>query len=158
MVEAFVLLAAMVSADPADPYARCPLIRVAANGPELRVGMPRRQVETLVGKPERTELGGSEYLSQGFALIYDKSDRLAAVFGGESSTPGRLSEAFSGSVAGVAMGASRSDIEILFGKPDEVRSEAGVTFLKYAQIGLVFSLTEGRVHHLFGRQVLCSAW
>lgn len=138
-------LALVLSAEPAAE----PMFRVGPDGPELRLGMSRAEIHALVGEPDRTELGGAEYLAGGFAVLYSrKTDLVNGFLAGQSSTPGPLSEAFKGTIAGVEMGSTRADVERELGAPSEVRTEGAAEILDFAQKGITFQLAAGRVHHV----------
>jgi hypothetical protein len=110
--------------------------------------MAREAVENLIGSPERTEFGAPEYLSRGIAILYDADGRVSALLAGQSSSPGPLSVAFTGSVAGISMGATQTLVFDKLGEPDAVKKLGSVTWLGYRKPGLTLTLSEGFVHHI----------
>jgi hypothetical protein len=110
--------------------------------------MAQEEVEGLVGRPERTDFGAPEYPSRGFAVIYDKNSKVAALLAGQSCSPGVIADAFRGSLGGVSVGMTRSEVEALLGVPESVESIGAESLLRFKSLSMTVSISEDRVHRI----------
>lgn len=114
----------------------------------LRLGMSAAEVEAAVGPPERTTGDAWEYLSCGFALVFDRERRLAVLMGGGHPT---LNERFAvESEEGLGLGSSREDVIGVLGEP--TRSSSDGEMLHYDTRGIHWTLSGGRVTHVMIRR------
>jgi hypothetical protein len=124
-----------------------------AVGP-IQLGMSQDEVRAAVGEPERTSLGGWEYLSGGYAVLLDKDRHTVdAILGGDMGYPhGELVKAFVARTReGIGMGSTRAEVVKAFGVPAvDSRPDGGGEVLSYP--GLDLALIEGSVVHLTVRK------
>ena len=142
-----VLLALQPLATSAAPD---PVLYPAPNSIGIRLGMIRADVEATVGAPERVDGRAAQYLSKGFAILYDSSSHVAALLAGQSGAPGALSESFTGSLAGIRMGMTRSEVLEVLGNPwrsESLGSDALLTF-RYETTLVTVSLANDAAHHV----------
>ncbi len=120
-----------------------------AIGP-IRLGMSRDEVRAAVGEPERTSLGGWEYLSGGYAVLFSTPRQtVSAILGGDAGYPhGELAKAFVARTReGIGMGSTRAEVIAALGEPAVATGVgAGGEVLSYR--GLVLMLVDGRVAHV----------
>jgi hypothetical protein len=120
----------------------------------IQIGMSDKEVRAVVGEPERTSFGGWEYLSQGFAILFDRGRQtVAAILGGDTSTPnGALSKLFVAKTRdGIGMGSERAAVLGALGEPRNRRLEGEVEFLEFP--GLEVTLIRDRVCWLAVRRL-----
>lgn len=111
---------------------------------EVRLGMTRKQIRRLLGRPDRTSLGAWEYLTRGYAIAFD-SDRVSTVFVGSGlcGDEGRLlARAFRGRTAeNIHMMSSRAEIEAAYGVAAATRKVSEVLLeMRYPKRGMTFLL------------------
>ena len=108
----------------------------------------RAQAEELLGPPERELAGAWEYLSEGFALGFDREDqRLVSIFIGG---PPELAQRFRGRTAeGIGISSELDEIVAAYGDPDQIRPVGeSVEALYYWQRGITFEIGEDGVHRM----------
>ena len=123
-----------------------------AVGP-IQIGMSQEQVRAAVGPAERTSLGGWEYLSGGYAILFAKDRRTVdAIAGGDVGYPhGALVKAFVARTReGIGMGSARAEVVKALGEPEADRTPLGAEVLSYQGLELV--LVDGAVVHLTVRR------
>ncbi len=119
-----------------------------AVGP-IQIGMSQEQVRAAVGHAERTSLGGWEYLSGGYAILFAQDLRTVdAISGGDVGYPhGGLVKAFVARTReGIGMGSVRAEVVRALGEPEADRRPLGAEVLSYPGLELV--LVAGAVAHL----------
>jgi hypothetical protein len=120
----------------------------------IQIGMSDKEVRAVVGEPERTSLGGWEYMSQGFAILFDRGHQTVdAILGGDTSTPdGALSKLFVAKTRdGIGMASERAAVLGALGEPRNRRLEGEWEFLEFP--GLEVILIRDRVCWLAVRRV-----
>src|ERR1700726_2433501 len=120
----------------------------------IQIGMSDKEVRAVIGEPERTSFGGWEYLSQGFAILFDRGHQtVAAILGGDTSTPdGALSKLFVAKTReGIGMGSERAAVLRALGEPRNRRLEGEGEFLEFP--GLEITLIRDRVCWLAVRRL-----
>lgn len=120
----------------------------------IKIGMSDKEVRAVVGEPERTSSGSWEYMSQGFAILFDRDHQtVEAILGGDTSTPDSgLSKQFVAKTRdGIGMASERAAVLGALGEARNRRLEGKWEFLEFP--GLEIILIRDRVCWLAVRRL-----
>jgi outer membrane protein assembly factor BamE (lipoprotein component of BamABCDE complex) len=120
---------------------------------KVRKGMSAEQVETALGKPDRKSgrnEGIWEYTRFGFAVFTTPAGVPVVMCGDSSGADSALAKTFKARTKeNIGMGSTRAEILKAFGQPTTTeQSPINGEILEYKTIGLRFTLSGGKVHHL----------
>lgn len=144
-----------VSAEASEAESDATLVIIPGQGVgKLQFGMNQAELEAILGKPERTTYGPSEYMSKGMAVMEGRDTAVGALLFGDANNPtSPLVEACKFRTdKGIGMGSTFADLEAAYGKPSSVKENAGRETLKYSDLGATFSLSGGKVFHMMFRK------
>ena len=94
---------------------------------KIRFGMTYDQLIAAIGEPERRHGTACEYLSRGFAVLFNRGHEIAAIMCGDVSSSHLASiERFKGVTSeGVRMGSTLETVLQAYGKPTEKNTVPG---------------------------------
>jgi hypothetical protein len=128
----------------------------------VKFGSTQDQVRDACGEPDRGADGQAwEYLSRGFAVVFDKPGNVRSICCGDGCLRGSpptvspLVAAFKARTAqGVGMGSSRAMIESAFGKTEAEQPAPDYLVLTYPKIGTRFTLYQGKLIHIMMQRAI----
>jgi hypothetical protein len=130
------------------------------DGYSVSLGMSEGDLISRFGPPQRSSATAAEFLSRGFAVIFDKQRNVVAIFGGDACLRGSpptespLVAAFqSAKVEGLRIYASPADVEARLGRAKAEHLADGIVSLTYAERGLTFTLRDDRVVYVMIRRI-----
>ena len=110
----------------------------------------REKIIAAFGQPDK--MNGKvtmEYYSLGFGVVTDEKHGLLYISCHAKQTAFFVMNGFAGKTdKGIAIGASRAEIEAAYGKDEIVRDGDGTTTLEYPDLKLQFSLDRDKVTHI----------
>src|SRR5882672_7817394 len=135
---------------PNGPLLIEPRVRVGS----IRAGMSVQQALVELGPPQRKTAHAFEYTRLGFALLPDSNGMVKVVMCGDvTGINGPFVKAFTGRTKeGIGMRSTREDLLKAYGEPDEnEKFRGGLESMKYQNLGIIFTLERGKVHHMIVR-------
>lgn len=116
--------------------------------------MNHAELEAILGRPERTTYGPSEYMSKGLAVMEGRDTAVGAILFGDSNSPDSplVAACKFKTDKGIGMGSTFADLEAAYGKPSSVKKSAGRETVNYSNLGATFSLSGGEVFHMMFRK------
>jgi len=120
----------------------------------IRAGMTVNEIATKLGQPQRRTANSLEYTDLGLAVMPGPDGVVKVVMCGDVMGLNRPFAAhFSGRTQeGIGLGSTREEVVRAFGQPTESEKLRGsIESLKYASLGITFSLEGGKVYHLIVR-------
>ena len=124
--------------------------------PHVRVGkvwagMSTAQIIAQLGEPERRTTKALEYTRLGFAVLPDSNNVVSMVMCGDvMGVRGPFVKAFNGRTKeGIGMLSTREELLKAYGEATEDKKfRAGLESMNYRQLGISFTLEDGKVHHI----------
>jgi outer membrane protein assembly factor BamE (lipoprotein component of BamABCDE complex) len=120
----------------------------------IRIGMTVRDVIEAFGEPDRRTSNALEYLKRGFAVMPDAQGVVRVVMCGDvTGLGGPLVKRFAArTTSGIGMGSTREEVLRVFGQPTVEETHMGSReSLDYRELGVTFSIEQGKVHHIIVR-------
>ena len=117
----------------------------------VKFGMSKDQIIENFGQPDKTEARdmGLDYIaSKGLSFLLHPTKGLISIDCWSKEYPFPLAEiaTFTGrTTKGLAIGASRKEIETTYGQPSSVTTQGPLTFLHYDDSGALFTLKSDRL-------------
>jgi hypothetical protein len=125
----------------------------AGVGP-IRAGMTTQQVVAAIGEPARRTANALIYPKLGLAVMPGADGTAQVVMCGDvTGLQGPFVKAFRGKTsAGLGMESTRDEIIKALGEPTEAETfRGGQEALRYADLGITFTLQQSKVHHIIVR-------
>ena len=117
----------------------------------VKFGMSKKQVIEHFGEPDKIEgkdIGLDYIASKGLSFLLHPAKGLISIDCWSKEHPFPLAEiaTFTGRTKeGIAMGASRKEIEIACGKPSRIATQGPLTMLEYDDFGVIFTVKSDRL-------------
>lgn len=124
----------------------------------IHFGMTHDQLIASAGEPERRQGTACEYLGKGFAVLFNRQKKVAAIMcGGFCASDLPMIERFKGiTPEGIHMGSSLKEVLRLYGKPTEKNTfpeDPSLITLKYSQLGVEFAFRDEKLVHITMRML-----
>jgi hypothetical protein len=120
----------------------------------VRAGMSAEELVTRLGEPQRRTANALEYTRLGFAVMPGPDGIVRVVMCGDvTGIRGPLVAAFTGRTKeGIGMNSTRDDLVKTYGEPtSDEKLRGGMESMKYAPLGITFTLEGGKVYHMIVR-------
>ena len=121
-------------------------------------GMTYDQLIASIGEPERRQGTACEYLSGGFAVLFNRNKKVAAIMcGGFCPGDATFVERFKGvTPEGVRMGSTLENVLQAYGKPTERKSfpkDPGLVVIRYSKTRVEFAFRNEKLIHITMRML-----
>lgn len=130
----------------------------------IRFGMTHDQLIASAGMPERQLGTACEYLSNGFAVLFDRKGKVAVIMcGGFCSKDSPMIDRFQGATPeGIRMGSTLDEVLRTYGKPTAKNSfprDPELVTVRYVKLGVGFAFRDERLVHITIRRLdLPNSW
>jgi hypothetical protein len=120
----------------------------------IKFGLTKKDVEEVLGKPYRVTGQAHEYQHLGFAVIFDKQDKVGAILGGAwCEISDILLDVFKGVTAkGIKLRSTKQQVISAYGKPSKTNiigaNNMDFEVLKYDSLRTDFALRKGKIVHI----------
>lgn len=124
----------------------------------IRFGMTHDQLIAVAGEPERRLETACEYLSGGFAVLFNREKKVAAIMcGGFCLKDSPMIERFKGvTPEGIRMGSTLKEVLEAYGKPTEKNTfpeDPSLITVKYSKLGVEFAFRDEKLVHIAMRML-----
>jgi hypothetical protein len=118
---------------------------------KIHAGMTTQELVAALGEPQRRIGNALEYGQFGLAVMHGPDGIVQVVMGGDvMGINGPFAKKFTGRTReGIGMNSAREEVIRAYGEPAASSKTLGhIESLQYPQLGINFSLENGRVHHM----------
>ncbi len=127
----------------------------------IRFDMKRDELIEVAGEPQRRQGTAYEYayeyLDRGYAVMFDREGKVAAIMCGDANQDSPLVDRFSGAtLEGIHMGSSLEEVKAAYGRPDRTPPaphDSSIQSVSYADLGAEFIFRDGALVHITMRRV-----